>query len=367
MFDKRLEGLAQVLIEHSLSIKKNDLFLISGSTLASPLINEVFKKALEKGANPYIRLGLEELSETFYKKASKNQLEYLSPLDMHEMKNIDARLSIIGPQNTRFMTNSDPKKQKIRSKAMKPLHDLFLKRAAKKDLRWCVTMFPTNAAAQDAEMSLSEYEEFVFNASHVENKDPIAYWKKLGRNQDRLKNILETKKEIHILAKGTDLKLSVEKRKWINCFGKENFPDGEIFTGPVENSANGVISFSFPSIYGGRRVDDVKLYFEKGKVIKSEATSGESFLKTMINMDQGSKRLGEFAFGMNYGIEKYTKNTLFDEKIGGTIHLAIGSGYPETGSTNNSGLHWDMVCDMRKKAELYADDELIYKNGKFLI
>jgi aminopeptidase len=252
------------------------------------------------------------------------------------------------------------------SQSHQKLSQIFLNRAAKQQLRWCLTLYPTNAAAQDADMSLDEYEEFVYNAAHVTSPSPIRYWKTMQRKQEKIKAFLDSKKTFHILAKDTDLTLSTAGRKWISCFGRENFPDGEVFTGPQESSAEGHIRYSFPISHGGREVHDVALTFKKGKVTKAEASQGEDFLHVMIAMDPGAQRLGEFAFGTNDGITQYTKNTLFDEKIGGTIHLALGSGYPETGSTNKSGLHWDMVCDLRKNGEIYADDELIFKNGRFL-
>ena len=366
MYDKRLEKFADILIKHSLQIKKNDLFIISGTSLALPLIKEVYKKAILVGAHPHIRIGVGELGEIFYKNANTNQLKFVSPINKFEIEKIDARLSIISPSNTKNMTNIDSKKQAIVSIANKEIHDIFLNRAARKELRWCVTQFPTNASAQDAEMSLDEYEKFIFNAAHVEKKDPIDYWRNIYKEQEVIKKILESKKKVEIIAKETNLTLNVKGRKWINCFGKENFPDGEIFTGPNEKSAEGEISYSFPISHGGREVDEVKLWFKSGKVVKAKADKGVKFLNTMLNMDKGSRYIGEFAFGTNYGIKKYTKNTLFDEKIGGTIHIAVGSGYPETGSKNKSSLHWDMVCDLRKNGEVYGDNELIYKNGKFL-
>lgn len=367
MVDKRLERLAHILVNHSLELKKNDLFLISGGHAANPLIREIYKQALKIGAYPYAKVGVEGLAEIFYKSASEKQLKYMSPIAKFEIENIDAKLGIISPENTRNMTNVDPKKQAICSTAQQEIHEIFLKRSAKKELRWCLTQYPTNASAQDADMSLSEYEDFIFKAAHVDKKNPVNYWEKVRKEQEKIKKLLEPKKKLHVIAKGTDLSLSVDGRKWINCYGKENFPDGEVFTGPVETSAEGHISYSFPGAYGGRLVENIQLWFEKGKVVKSKASRGEKFLKSMLDMDKGSRRIGEFAFGTNYGIKKYTKNTLFDEKIGGTIHLAVGSSYPETGSKNKSSLHWDMMCDLRKNGEVYADDEMIYKNGKFLI
>jgi aminopeptidase len=367
VIDERLKRLAHVLVNYSLNIKKNDLFMISGGHTSAPLINQVFKEALKAGAYPYVKTGVEGLAEIFFKNASEKQLKYMSPLEKFEIQKINARLSIVSPENTRNMTNVDPKKQAICSTAHQEIHEIFLKRAAKKELKWCVTQYPTNASAQDADMSLSEYEDFIFKAAHVEKKNPILSWKKMFKEQEKIKKLLEVKKKLHIIAKDTDLKINVDGRKWINCHGKENFPDGEVFTGPIENSAEGHIRYSFPGAYGGRLTENIELWFKKGKVIKSKASSGEKFLKSMLKMDNGSNRIGEFAFGTNYGIKKYTKNTLFDEKIGGTIHIAVGSGYPETGSKNKSSLHWDMMCDLRKNGEVYADNQLIYKNGKFLI
>jgi len=366
MIDQRVKKLAEILVNYSLEIKKNDLFAIYGNQISAPLIKEVYLQAMNLGAHPYTHLALDGLGEIFYNNAKEEQLRYVSPLAKFEVEKINARLVILSPWNTKNMTNVDPKKQSIRSVAQQPLHDIFMKRAAKKDLRWCVTQYPSNASAQDAELSLEDYENFIFRAAHAHEKNPIKYWNSVFEKQEKIKNFLENKKKLHVVAKDTDLTLSVEKRKWINCAGKENFPDGEVFTGPVENSANGNISYSFPAVYGGREVDQIKLWFEKGKVVKSEAAKGKAFLKTMLDMDEGSRRIGEFAFGMNTGIKKYSKNTLFDEKIGGTIHIAVGLGYPESGSKNKSGLHWDMVCDLRKEGEVYADNELIYKRGKFV-
>ena len=366
MIDTRLEKLATILVRYSLALKKNDLVEISGSVLAAPLIKEVFKQAIEIGAHPYTHVGIDGLGEIYYKYASDQQLKFVSPLTKFEIEHIDAHLSIISPENTRNMTNIDPKKQAINSVAHQHINQTFLDRAAKKELRWCVTQYPTQASAQDAEMSLGEYEDFIFHAAHVNQKNPIRYWQTIFKEQEKIKTMLNRKKKIHVIAKDTDLTVSVAGRKWINCAGKENFPDGEVFTGPIENSAEGTIRYSFPVSHGGREVEDIQFWFEKGVVVKATASKGEKFLLSMLDMDKGSRKIGEFAFGTNYGVTRYTKNTLFDEKIGGTIHLAVGCGFPETGSKNQSGLHWDMVCDLRKNGEVYADDELIYKNGKFL-
>jgi aminopeptidase len=366
MKDKRIEKLAHILVNYSLHIIQDDLFAIYGNFLALPLIKEVYKQALKLGAHPYVHLGNEELVELYYKNASEKQLKYVSPLTRYETKSIDAKLSIISPENTKFLTHINPNKMAIVHRAHQPLHNIFLKRAARRELRWCVTQFPTQAAAQDAEMSLEDYEKFIYSAAHLEKRDPIQNWQTIYERQEKIRTILENKEILQIKAENTDLSLSVKQRKWINCAGKENFPDGEIFTAPIENSAKGTIQFSFPAVHGGRESDGIQLSFKNGKVVKAIASKGNTFLQSMLAMDKGARRIGEIAFGTNYGIKRYTKNTLFDEKIGGTIHIALGQGYPETGSKNNSGLHWDMVCDLRKEGRVYADEELLFKNGKFL-
>ena len=215
-------------------------------------------------------------------------------------------------------------------------------------------------------MSLSDYEDFVYAACKVDQDDPIAAWKQQRAKQQHIVDFLNTRKQIRIVAPDTDLSYGVAGRQWINCYGDNNFPDGEVFTGPEENSAEGYIRYSFPAIYMGREVNDIRLWFEKGKVVKATADKGEELLHSLIAMDEGAAFLGEVAFGTNYGIQHFSRNMLFDEKIGGTVHLALGAGYPESGSVNKSGLHWDMLCDMRQGGEAYADGELFYKDGQFL-
>ncbi len=367
MKDIRIEKWAEVLLNYSLSIQKGDLFLIQGTPLATPLINEVYRQALKKGAHPYVRLMGEGLAEIFYKEATEEQITYISEIEKLETEKINASLRIISEWNRKSLSNCDPRKLALAREARKPLMERFLERSAKGELRWCLTAYPDNAQAQDAEMSLEEYTDFIFKACLLEEKEPIKKWEELSRNQNHWINFLSKKKKITIKGKGTDLSLSVEGRKWINCDGKLNFPDGEVFTGPIEDSLEGVITFSFPCVYMGREVTGVTLHFKNGEVSSASAEKGEEHLRAMINMDEGAKRVGEFSFGTNYGITRFIKNTLFDEKIGGTIHLALGSGYPESGSKNKSGLHWDMVCDLREEGEVYADGELIFKNGKFLL
>ncbi|HMO26649.1 MAG TPA: aminopeptidase, partial [Tepidisphaeraceae bacterium] len=269
-------------------------------------------------------------------------------------------------QNTRLMSNIDPDRIARQSRARRPIMEVMMKRAAEGKMRWVGTQFPTLACAQDAEMSLREYEDFVYGAGLLDQPDPVAAWRQLSEKQKRMVDYLNDKKHLRVRsANGTDLQMSIEGRRWINCDGHENFPDGEVFSGPVVESVEGTIRFSFPGVHNGREVQDVRLTFKEGKVVDASAGKGEDFLMSMLDMDEGSRFLGECAIGTNYGITKYTRNTLFDEKIGGTVHFALGAGYPETGNTNESGLHWDLVLDLRTGGTIEVDGETISTDGRF--
>ena len=228
-------------------------------------------------------------------------------------------------------------------------------------------MYPTLAYAQDADMSLREYEAFVYGACHVGgDDDPVAYWKQMQAEQQRLVDYLKGKEVLQVRSKNCDLTLSIKGRTWLNACGTHNMPDGEIYTGPVENSVNGWVRFTYPGVYGGREVDGVEVGFDNGRAVRISGRKNEEFLLQTLDTDAGSRFLGEFAIGTNFGVSKYTKSILFDEKIGGTMHMAFGAGYPETGSQNKSAVHWDMVCDMRQ-GEITVDGKVFYKNGEFKV
>ncbi len=250
---------------------------------------------------------------------------------------------------------------------MRPLSETYLKRSAAGDFHWCLTLYPTPAYAQDAEMGLQEYGEFVFHACFLNEEDPIARWRQLAERQQRLVDHLNQSHEVHILAPGTDLRLGISGRTWVNSDGKHNLPSGEVFTGPQEEAVNGYITFTFPAVYGGREVRGVRLEFEDGRVVRASAEHNEPFLLEMLEADEGARYLGELAFGTNVHIQRFMRETLFDEKIGGTIHLALGQSYPETGGQNSSAIHWDMVCDLRDGGEVYVDGELFQKGGTFTL
>jgi aminopeptidase len=364
--DQRIEKLASVMANYSLELKKGDWVKIMGNPTAIPLVKAFYRKAIDAGAHPYYEAWVDDLHEIFYKYGSDEQLQYISETVKLETEKLDAVLGIMGQSNTKFLTNVDPAKQALAQSAQRDIMKRFLERSAAGELKWVGTMFPMQSAAQDAEMSLTEYEDFVYGAGHLEDDDPVVFWKELSARQSKICQFLASFKEIRVKAKETDLVLKVQGRTWINCDGKKNFPDGEIFTSPIETSVEGKVLFSYPACFGGREVDMVRLEFKAGEVVKANAEKNQAFLEEMIGMDKGASFVGEFAIGMNDNIKKFTKNILFDEKIGGTIHLALGASIPETGGKNESALHWDMVCDMREGGELYGDGRLIYKEGKFI-
>ncbi|MCX7886108.1 MAG: aminopeptidase [Verrucomicrobiae bacterium] len=366
MTDPRVEKLAQLLLDSSVQLKPRQILAINGNAIAAPLIRAVYRAALRRGAFVVTDITLGGMAEIFYAEANREQLRWLSPFALYKVRKIDASIGIWADENTRALTNADPRRVAAAAAARRPLTKIFMDRAAAGKLRWCGTQWPCQASAQDAEMSLEEYENFVFGAGHLDDPNPVRTWQRISKQQQALTDFLNRCNQIRILAEDTDLRLSVKGHKWINCDGHYNFPDGEIFTGPVPDSVDGHIRFSFPAVHGGREVDGIQLTFQKGRVVRAEAVKGQDYLRAMIAMDEGSCYVGEIAVGVNYNVTRYTKNTLFDEKIGGTVHLALGAGYPETGNKNRSGLHWDMVCDLRKGGEIYADGELIQKNGRFL-
>lgn len=367
MVDSRISKFAKVLVNYCLRLEKGDFLVVEGSTIAEPLLKEVYKEALLAGAHPLIYASLEGISEIMYKLGCDEQISYISPVEKAVFDNAKALLTVWGNSNTKDLINVDPAKLSLRSKSRSVLFTTMLNRIANKEMKWCGTQYPTNSAAMDANMSLWEYEDFLFEACRLNSDDPVAEWQKLHDEQQRLIDILDTKKHLEFKSKDTYLTLDVTGRKWVNCDGLENFPDGEIFTSPIENSVNGHVRFTYPAVHMGNEVEDIVLIFKDGKVVNATAKKGEEFLKKMLATDEGASMVGEIAIGTNYNITKFTKNILFDEKIGGTIHLAVGASLPEAGGLNQSAIHWDMICDMKDGGEIYADGELIYKDGKFVI
>jgi len=365
--DNRIKKHAGVLLKYSLDLKKGEKIVIVGDVVTLPLIKESYRLAVELGALPQVLINSEELKEILLKGGSGEQIKYVPDSVKKAFETVDVVLSFFGGSNTRMLSNINPEKIKLSAQGSSEITRIFSERVKKKELRWCATMFPNQASAQEANMSISEYENFVYGAGYIDRKDPIVEWKEIEKKQEGICNILNGKKHLRIVSRDTDINMSVEGRKWVNCCGRANFPDGEVFTGPVEDSVEGHISFSFPGIYGGREIEDIQLTFERGKVVKAVAAKGEELLEQLLETDKGARYVGEIAVGTNYNIKKFTKHMLFDEKIGGTVHLAIGRSIPESLGKNQSAIHWDMLCDMKKGGEIYTDGELVYKDGKFLI
>ncbi|MFP4143566.1 MAG: aminopeptidase [Phycisphaeraceae bacterium] len=371
MRDPRLDKLARVITEYSTDVKPGQLVRISGDPVGLPLLEAIYEAVLRRGAHPQLRISPDHFKEIFYEVASEEQLRFVSPLAEHAVRTIDVEIGLWAETNTKALSRVDPGRQRIASAARAPIMQTFMERAAKGDLKWCGTLYPTPSSAQDAEMGLRDYENFVFHAGHLDKADPVAEWRKIEKQQQQVVDYLTGKKELRFqAANGTDLTVNVEGMAWINCAGRENFPDGEVFTGPnldaEDGGVNGVVRYSFPAVHGGREVHGVELEFDRGKLVSASATKNEDFLKQMIEQDEGASRLGEIAIGTNYAITEYSRNTLFDEKIGGTFHAALGAGYPETGNANRSGLHWDMVCDLREGGTITADGEVFHKDGQFI-
>ncbi len=329
MYDPRLDKLAQVLVRYSTGVRPGDVVCIRMPTMAEPLALAVYKEVLRAGGHPVLRMAPEECAELMAKRGTQRQLDYLYPLDLEEHKTMNVLIAAWASRNTRAMSNVDPNKQAAMSKARKPILDTVMSRAAKKGkakLRWVGTQFPCHASAQDAEMSLTEYSDFVFAAGMLHLPNPVAAWKKIHTTQQRVADFLNGAREVRLVAPGgTDIRFGVKGRRWINCDGLNNFPDGEVFTGPIESATEGEVRFTFPAVYQGREVTDVWLRFKAGKVVDADASKGKDFLFKMMDQDQGGRTLGELAIGTNYAITQFTRNTLFDEKIGGTLPRARGS------------------------------------------
>jgi aminopeptidase len=367
MADLRIEKLAELLVNYSVAVKAEDKVVIQSETPAEPLVKAVYANTLKAGGHPLALVSPSGINELIYKHASDEQLQHIQPPYKLVYDTYDVLINIGATGNTKALSNVDPARIVTRQRARTELQKTFMERSARGELRWVTLLYPTNAYAQDAEMSLAEYEDFVYAACLGDPNDPVGYWKRFSARQQKAVNWLKGKKKIHVTAPDTDLTLSVDGRTFINCDGRMNMPDGEVFTGPVEDSINGHVCFSYPAIENGHEVTGVRLWFENGKVVKASAEKNEEFLLKTLETDEGARRVGEFAFGTNTGITKFSRQILFDEKIGGSFHMALGAGYPETGSKNESAIHWDMICDMRQGGEVTVDGKVFYKNGQFAI
>jgi aminopeptidase len=367
MTDPRVAKLADLLVNYSLELKPGEIVRIDGGTVAAPFVRELYRAALRAGANPRTRVEVEGIDVIAVGEASEEQLTFISEIDRFEIEHVDAIVTIWGDRNTRALSQADPQRVSKKIASRRKLTNRFWERIDDGKAKWVGTRFPTDAHAQDAEMSVAEYEDFVYGACHVRaDEDPVAHWCGVSVQLNERARELNTFTKFRVVGPDTDLRFNVAGREWLAADGKLNMPDGEIFTSPVETETEGEIRFSFPAIFQGRGVEDVRLRFEGGRVVRADAGKGNEFLQSLLDMDAGARVLGEVAFGLNYEIDRFTRDILFDEKIGGTMHFALGSSFKKLGGRNESGLHWDMICDLRADGEVYADGELVWKAGHFL-
>jgi aminopeptidase len=355
-----LHRFARLLVRYSIYAKEKETISIEGASVAEPLIAAVYEEMLRAGAYPLVRMTPNNALNAFFANARDHHLDHPAPYETRLARAIDGSIRIMASTNTRALSAINPAKQTRVAKARRAVRKILL---AKK---WALTLFPTEAYAQDAEMSLRDFEDFVIGANFLDRPNPVAAWNALEKKHQQLIARLKNADEIRIVGPDTDLRMSVKKRTFISSVATHNVPSGEIFTGPVEDSVEGHIRYDFPVCEGGREIDGIRLVFRGGKVVEASAEKNEKYFLAMLDMDPGARRLGELGIGTNYGIQRFIKNILFDEKIGGTIHLALGESYPETGGVNQSALHWDMIKDLRKGGAIYVDGKPIQKNGKFI-
>jgi len=367
MTDPRIEKWAEVLAGYCVDVQPGQSVAIGGGIAAEPLLRMIYAKVVERGGFPVIVPEIAGLSSMLIGNGNDDQLQFLAPYERFRNTEADCSITVMAETNTRSASGVDPARGAAFAKARTELRQTSMRRAGSGDFKWNLTLFPTDAYAQDAEMSTDEYREFIMEACRLNEPDPVAAWAAMREFQAGIVEWLSPRKELRLIAPGTDFRCSIAGRRWINSDGKRNFPSGEVFTGPVEDSAEGEVRFSFPVVTQGRQISDIRLKFEAGKVVDASAARNEDFLIANLDSDEGARRLGEIAVGTNFGITRFTGQILLDEKIGGTAHMALGAGYPETGSTNASAIHWDLICDLRQGGRIEVDGELLLVDGQFVL
>jgi aminopeptidase len=359
--DELITRWADLLVDYCLRVAPGETIVIGSGWEGRPLVAACARAVIVRGAHPLVRLDLPDLAEFFLQNATEPQLAYLPPTALFEAVAADARIRIAAESDTRSMARIDPARQATMDKARDPI-----RRAARRQ-RWVLTQFPTAAYAADARMEMAEYEAYVGSAMFLDQSDPVAAWQALGGRQSGLVEFMSRVETVRIEADGTDLTLSVAGRTWINSDGRRNMPSGEIFTGPVEDSPQGRLRCGFPVCRGGRELVGITLEFDCGRVVSAHADQGEDYLRSMLDLDPGARRLGELGLGLNPGINRFTGSILYDEKIGGTVHLALGQSYPETGGRNESALHWDLIVDTRRGGRITADGQVVMEDGNWKV
>jgi aminopeptidase len=365
--DPRAERLAKILVGYSTEVKRGEIVSIDGESAAAPLLSAVYEEVLKAGAHPVLNVSLDGQAAAYYKHASDAQLDWISPVSEWLLDHADVRIAIGASSNTRELSGVPPEKQMRRQAVTGELLGRAMERSARGEFRWVYTLFPTNAYAAEAEMSLADYEDFYYGACLADDEDPLTAWRRASAETERLAEWIEGHEEVRVTAPGTDIVLGIAGRKFIPCDGRHNMPDGEFFTGPVEDSVEGEVSFHLPATIGGREVAGVRLRFEAGRVVDASAERGEEYLVKLLDTDEGARRLGELGIGTNYAIDRGTREVLLDEKLGGTVHMAVGRSYPESGGVNESAVHTDLVCDLRLGGKLVVDGTVMQEDGKFVV
>jgi len=366
MPDPRVLKLAQIMVHYSLDLKPGQQVWLRTAPIAQEFNLAFYELAVKAGVYVLVDQAIPGAEEAYYKYASDQLLDFVPPHRRLLAETFDASLRVWADENTRSLAGVNPRRIARGKRAGVDLFKTVMKRSAEGTYRWCVTVHPTPAMAQDANMSLADYADFVYEAGMLHEADPVAFWRAEGEKQAELIAWLKGRKHVVLKGSNIDLALSIDGRTFQRSDGLYNFPDGEIFTSPVDDSAKGWVRFKYPGIYDGQEAEDIELWFEAGKVVKEKASKNQELLTSLLNTDDGARRLGEWGIGTNYGITRFSRNMLFDEKIGGTVHFAVGQSFPECGGTNESGLHWDMLCDMAD-SEIKVDGELFYRNGKFAL
>ncbi len=369
MADIRAFKFAQIIVDHSTKVQPGDHVAITTTTEAIPVVQALYGLILDRGGNPHVLMDFPEQDEIFFAHANDVQLDFVPRFHKMAYEEFDVLIKLRADQNTRSLSKVEPQRLAKRQRGVATLLESQLRRGADDSLRWLSTLYPTYAYAMEAEMGLEGYRDFVYRACHADEgtTDPVAYWQGVQREQQRIVDLIEGHDKIELNGPNVELTLSIKDRKFRNASGQHNLPDGEIYTGPVEDSVNGWVRYTYPAVYQGNIVEGIELRFAAGKVVEASAKKNQELLHQMLDTDAGARYLGEFAIGTNFEINQFTRNILFDEKIGGSFHTAVGAGYPETGSKNKSIIHWDMICDLRTDSEIRVDGEVIYRNGEFLL
>lgn len=376
-----LDRWADVLVRHATDVQPGKVVRITAQPAATPLLEAVYRRVLQAGGMPIVNCRPESLNESFFELATPEQLDWVNPFNQLETQRVDATINLAASTNLRAMDKFDPAITQRAARANRASRELFFQRAAVADdptiasnlkpLLWSTTLFPTDAYAQDAGMSLRDYQQFVIHACQLNHEDPVSFWQELDRWQSQLAEQLMTGQKLHFQTPaGTDLTVDISGMRWLSSPGRKNFPDGEVYSGPnldAENGgAEGVVFFDKRCVYQGHTVRNARIVMEAGRATQVTADEGEGFLIAMLDQDDGARRIGEVAFGTNRAITKPTGQILFDEKMGGSFHLAFGAGYPETGNVNKSALHWDLIAGLGEGSRVTLDGKPICIDGQFV-